>query len=195
MERIKVVITITAILLLMIGGALLQSTGSEVSVRWSLRRTADFAFVLFVLSFGAASIHYFMRTNFSTWLMRNRRYIGIGFAIVFLTHGLLVGLMVLLYPEPFLSQVPSGIFYGGALSFSAAAIMGISSNDLSIRLLGRRVWSALHTTLGYYLCLSWALAYFNIVKSGGALFSVCLVLALGVFVLRWSKWVHLKVKA
>lgn len=195
MEGKKVTVIISAFLVLVVGGVLFINSGSEESLRWSLRRTAGFAFVLFFVCFGAAAMHYFLRANFSKWLLRNRRYIGIGFALVFLTHGLLVGLMVLLYPEPFLSQVPAGIFYGGALSFSAAAIMGITSNDYSVRLFGRRGWSALHTSLGYYLAISWVLAYVNIVKTGGTFFLLWLMVAVGLLLLRWSKLIAIRIKS
>lgn len=155
----KITIIICTAALAVVGLATFLNTGSEESLRWSIRRTADLAFILFFFSFAAASIHFFAGTQFSTWLLRNRRHIGISFAAIFLLHALLIYLLACFYPEPFLSELTDGVLWGGLITFSTAAIMGISSNNFSVKLLGRKAWRWLHTILGYYLCVTWIATY------------------------------------
>lgn len=127
---------------------------SEPAIHWALRRSVDIAFPFFFLAFIASSLVSFWPTRFSRWCLRNRRYFGITFAVGFLTHGSLIALLATLYPEPFWADMTNEALYHGIIAFLLTALMLITSNNASVKLLGNRLWSALHTVGGYYLLFS-----------------------------------------
>ncbi|OUR63964.1 hypothetical protein A9Q79_09455 [Methylophaga sp. 42_25_T18] len=138
---------------------MLVASFSEDSVRWAIRRSVDIAFVFFFLSFGASAIQLLFQSTFSAWLLRNRRYLGISFGIAFLTHASLILLLANLYPEPFMSDITAGVIYMGITAFSLTALMTVSSNNAAVKLLGRRLWTSLHTVGGYFLLVIFTTTY------------------------------------
>jgi hypothetical protein len=134
---------------------------SEEVIRQAIRRTVDIAFVFFFLSFGASSLNKVLKSSFSKWLLRNRRYLGISFGMAFLSHAFLILFLSIYFPEPLLSELSSSLIYTGILAFSFALLMTATSNDTAIKLLSRKYWSALHTIGGYYLLSMFALTYFT----------------------------------
>jgi len=159
MNKTKIVFSAVTILFLSSILPMIVGVFSEDSVRWATRRSVDIAFVFFFLSFGASAIHMFFQSTFSTWLLKNRRYLGISFGISFLTHACLILLLASLYPEPFLSDTSIGIIYMGITAFSLTALMTFSSNNAAVKLLGRKLWSGIHNVGGYYLLVIFTTTY------------------------------------
>lgn len=158
----------------------LTGSYSEDAIRWGIRRTVDIAFVLFFFSFGATAIHLIAKSRFSSWLTRNRRYLGISFGITFLAHASLILLLAQRYPEPFLSEINNAVITTGIVAFSLTALMTLSSNNAAMKLLGHKLWSSMHTLGGYYLLAMFCLTYLSKLDHvffwPYAIAAVCLVL-------------------
>lgn len=137
---------------------------SEDIIRWSIRRSVDIAFPFFFFSFGASSLHFFFQSDFTAWLLKNRRYIGIAFAVAFLLHAGQIVIRALLYPEPFISGLQMERVYPGLAGYLMVTIMLLTSNNLSMKLLGAKLWKMIHRVGGYYLLFLFAAAYFPRLK-------------------------------
>lgn len=127
---------------------------TEESVRMVVRNTARCSVALFLLAFTASSLQALLRRNWTAWLLRNRRYIGVSFAVSHGFHLLAIITLASAYPEPFFSNRGWVEFIGGGLAYAVILAMTITSFKPPRQWLGQRRWVALHTVGGYYI---WAL--------------------------------------
>ena len=145
---------------LVIVGAAVASVGlSEEGVLILVRLTARISFVLFLAAFAASSVRKLWPNGFTTWLLRNRRYVGVGFAFAHFVH---LGTLFLLretYPAVWAELVTPGLIILGGTGYVFIALMTATSFDRTTRWLGARRWKALHLTGGYFIWLVFALTY------------------------------------
>ena len=137
--------------------ALAQGTGEE-ALRSGLRTTARLGAPLFSLVFAASSLNALFHTAWSKWLLRNRRYLGLGFGVIHLGHGVLIVLLAALYPVSFQATSDAVGLIGGSIGYVFIILMMATSSDGAVRLLGRRRWQALHKTGMYVL---WGIFVFS----------------------------------
>ena len=139
----------------------------------ALTLTARLAGALFLLAFLASTLA--RLSTGARGLLRNRRYLGLAFALVHLTHGLLVYLWA---QDPQVVVDPATLI-GGGLAYGFVVVMALTSNDQSQRVLGRW-WSRLHTVGSYYV---WFIFIFTFAGRGlswswSTLFALLFLLAL-----------------
>jgi methionine sulfoxide reductase heme-binding subunit len=161
MHKTKIIYTVISILFFIAIMPMILGQFSEEAIRWAVRRTADIAFIMLFFSFGASSLHFVLKSDFSRWLMQNRRYLGISFGISFLLHAFLILFLALRYPEPLLSDLSNTTIYTGIVAFSFTTLMTLTSNNAAVNFLGRKLWSALHTVGGYYLLTVFTLTFLS----------------------------------
>lgn len=135
---------------------LVASHGGDVE---GLRRaTARTSLVLFVLAFTASAMVELVPSAATRWQRRNRRYLGVSFAVSHFIHlGAIVALAVVdrtLFWE--LTNVTTIVLAGAAYLFIAA--MTATSFDRSAAWLGPRHWRLLHLVGGWYIWVSFAVA-------------------------------------
>ena len=75
---------------------------TEEAIRAFVRNTARVSLVLFLLAFSASSVQAIFRRSWSAWLLRNRRYLGVSFAVSHAGHLLALILLAIFFPHPFL---------------------------------------------------------------------------------------------
>ena len=76
-----------ALALVIMTGALLTVWGTEeAGIRVLIRATARTSFTLFILAFVASALRRAWRSRVSAWLLANRRYLGVSFAVSHLLH-------------------------------------------------------------------------------------------------------------
>jgi len=109
--------------------------------------TADAAFLLFFFTFTASSLARIAPTPTTRFLLRNRRYIGLSFALVMATHLVLVlsNLMMTNATKPLVFLV------GGGVAYAFLGLMVLTSNNAAVRALGAKRWKRLHKTGSYIL--------------------------------------------
>jgi DMSO/TMAO reductase YedYZ heme-binding membrane subunit len=115
----------------------------EEGVRVVVRATARTSLIYFAAAFAASGLRRLWRAPLSAWLLRNRRYIGLSFAVSHAIH--LGAILTLAATVPgFAANVSRVTAIGGGFGYVLIAGMVLTSNDTTVRRLGRRRWRALH---------------------------------------------------
>jgi len=125
--------------------ALVVLNGADVAaVRLAIRNTARSSLALFLLAFSAASQHRLWRSRWSAWQLRNRRYLGVGFAVSHAIHAVLITAFALMAPAEFHEATnPAALTFGGTTYLFIIALTA-TSFDASAAWLGARSWRWLH---------------------------------------------------
>jgi sulfoxide reductase heme-binding subunit YedZ len=131
----------TAVLLAVYG------TG-EPGVRVMIRATARTSVVLFTAAFTASSAVRLWPRPFTKWLLRNRRYLGLSFAVSHAVH--LLFIIDAAAVMGFL-QVNAVALIGGGIAYVFIAAMAATSNDRAVAWLGHRRWQRLHRIGAYFI--------------------------------------------
>ena len=153
---------LTGTLSLLLGAmalGLLASHGWDMEgIRLAIRATARTSLVLFALAFTAASMVELVPSAATHWQQRNRRYLGVSFAVSHFIHlGLILALASLdraLFWK--LTNIATIVLAGSAYLFIAA--MAATSFDRAVAWLGLAKWRLLHLVGGWYIWISFASA-------------------------------------
>lgn len=136
-----------------------NSVGLVSGLRSGIRFTAQYSLVLFSIVFIAASLQLFPKNQFTNWIRKNRRYLGLSFAVSHLVHGLVIFALYLKYPEVFQQTVSllSKIF--GGFGFFVVFVLAITSSDYAIKKMGFKRWKSIHTFGVYYIWFIFLASY------------------------------------
>jgi ABC-type Na+ efflux pump permease subunit len=121
-------------------------TDTDDGLRTLIRATARTSAAWFVLAFVARPLTVLGAGRPGKWLLRNRRYLGLAFAI---SHGgHLLAILALARHEgaAFWDKVAITTLVGGGFGYVVLAAMVATSYDGAQRALGRSRWRALHLT-------------------------------------------------
>ena len=127
-------------------------------LRLVIRATARTSLVLFVLAFAAAAMVELAPNDWTRWQRRNRRYLGVSFAVSHFIH--LAALIALARIDQDLFwklTTLANIFLAGA-AYVFLTAMTATSFDGAVRWLGARNWRLLHLSGGWYIWVSFAVA-------------------------------------
>ena len=129
-------------------------TGSEGHQHFT-RYTARFAFPIFLLVFATGALAQLFPSEGTRWLRRNRRYVGLSFALAHFIHlGAIISLFVTI------GEMPETVaIVGGGMAYIFIAAMALTSNDWAIRKLGPKNWRRLHLAGSYYVWLIFMNSY------------------------------------
>ncbi len=127
-------------------------------IRLVIRATARTSLVLFLLAFTASALAQLAPNAATRWQRRNRRDLGVSFAV---SHGIHLAVLIALArvdPELFwkLTKIANIVLAGTAYLFIAA--MAATSFDRTAAWLGARKWRLLHLIGGWYIWISFATA-------------------------------------
>lgn len=149
-----------------------------------LRLTARTSLVLFLLAWSASSANALWPSPSTKWLLRNRRYVGVSFAVSHGIHG------VLIWTRAYVSGMDAAVdnlsgLAAGSLAFLFLAAMTITSFDRTAAALGPRRWKLLHTAGGYWILFVFAASYAKRLPGGdpfhvGGLALIALAIAIRV---------------
>lgn len=138
--------------------AMMASTPVE-GVRGIIRATARSSFALFALAFTASAVYYFWPNVWTRWQLRNRRYLGVSFALSHFVHLLAIFALGQIAPDELAAGTNAITWIFGGLAYVFIGLMTATSFDSTARLIGPRAWSLLHTTGAYYIWLIFANSY------------------------------------
>jgi DMSO/TMAO reductase YedYZ heme-binding membrane subunit len=133
---------------------------TEAGARVVLRATARTSLVLFIAAFTASALRRLVRTSVTAWILRNRRQLGVSFAVSHAVHGAAIVALVRMTGRG--PDVMTGI--AGGLGYLLLAAMTATSFDRTAAWLGARAWSRLHTFGIFYLWFIFAFTYFGSVS-------------------------------
>ena len=160
-------------------GALLASAGwTESGLRLVIRATARTSVALFLGAFLASALRSRWPGPATTWLLQNRRYVGLGFAVSHLLHLLAILSLHDVAPEAF-ADVPWVTLMVGGGGFVVVGIMAATSSDAAVRWLGPSRWQNLHRFGLYYLWIVFTVTYLRTNLVVAAVLLAALALRLG----------------
>lgn len=149
-------------------------------------RSVRYALPLFLLAFSASSLARLWPSRLTRWLLRNRRFVGLGFAFGMVWHLSFVGYSIFLFGLFESGLTPRGL----ALDLTGLTfliLMTLTSFRWSARHLSSANWRRLHKT-GIYVI--WFVAtYIYLRHAGDALHIVAFALLTGAWLLRVTAWV------
>jgi hypothetical protein len=126
----------------------------EESMRIAIRATARTSCILFVSAFIASSLRKIWSSKLSTWLLKNRRYLGLSFAVSHGFHALAIIGLAIITPQDAVTTD-----HGGNLGYFFIIAMTATSFERTAKLLSPNAWKILHTVGMYYLWLALTYAF------------------------------------
>lgn len=143
-ERWRLLGMATALVTVVSAVMLVSDPDTVTAVHRAVRITAWTSFALFMLAFTASAMTTLVPGGFSRWQLRNRRYLGLGFAFSHLVHALAIVTYVHLAPELFWQGRTPASNIPGLIGYVFIALMAATSFDTTARLVGRRNWKIIH---------------------------------------------------
>ncbi|MBN8941634.1 MAG: hypothetical protein J0H01_19160 [Rhizobiales bacterium] len=134
------------------------AAGDSEGLRAVIRLTARTSLTLFLMAFVASALARLQPAAPTRWLRRNRRQLGLAFA---LSHGIhLVAIVLLARRDPLLfwQLTTLGNIVSGGLAYLFIAAMAATSFDRSAAWIGPRAWRLLHWTGTHYIWISFIVA-------------------------------------
>jgi hypothetical protein len=150
MDSWKLVKWLVLITVIILAGIIASLGWEEESLRITIRLSARISGVLFALAFGASSFRYFIKGDITQWILTNRKYLGVSFAIVHLIHLLLLVFLQYFFHPVFERAAASSLIGGGMAYFFAVAMLETSFSRFA-DLISQRSWQLLHLIGGYWI--------------------------------------------
>jgi methionine sulfoxide reductase heme-binding subunit len=149
----------TLAITIMIAVTLANSGIDEEGVRAVIRATARSSYTLFLIAFISSAFYKVWKTPLSKWMLANRRYVGVSFAVSHMAH--LIAVFVLASMTAGTDRQPLNpvSVIGGGLVYLFVIFMAITSFDRTAAWLGDRYWRYLHTTGVYLIWLIFMVSY------------------------------------
>lgn len=168
-----------------IAGIILTVVGTdEAGLRMGIRATARTSVVLFSLAFAASALHRRWPMPATTWLLRNRRQLGVSFAVSHGIHLLLIVALAGFTWAGLLANTPTVTLIFGGAAYVFIALMTLTSFDATAAWLGPRAWKRLHTVGGYFVWVIFAQNFFRMAFTSLFYWPYAALLA-GAMVVRW----------
>ena len=144
-----------SLILLAISGLCLAGHAYEVTgVRMVIRITARTSLVLFALAFGAQAVLTLWPSALTRWQRRNRRQLGLAFAVSHTIHAAAILAFARMDPQGFHEHAMPGTLVSGGIAYAFIIAMAATSFDRTAAWMGPAAWRMLHWLGGYYLWMS-----------------------------------------
>ena len=169
-----------------------MSTGPGVSemIGFSVRFAVPFIYLVVAIS----SIQILFPGSFSMWLMRNRKYIGLCFAVAMAWQGLFIFIMSYFFHEYYYADV---YFFRdeieGSIGYIFLPAMVVTSFNFGRQYLTSKQWKLLHKSGIYFLWAYpfstywWSLSYYENPVPLDYVYYWCGFLAFAVRIAAWGK--------
>jgi DMSO/TMAO reductase YedYZ heme-binding membrane subunit len=156
-------------------------TADADGLRLVIRATARTSLVLFVMAFAAAAMVELAANDWTRWQRRNRRYLGVSFAVSHFIHLAALFALARIDHDLFWKLTTlTNIFLAGA-GYVFLAAMTATSFDGAAAWLGPRNWRLLHLLGGWYIWISFAVAIGKRLPQGAIYWAMmALLLAAGI---------------
>jgi len=118
-----------------VGAIAASAPDSDDAVHIVMRVTARMAVVLFLLAFSASSVAQLWPSAWTRWQRRNRRYLGVSFAVAHFTHFLAILSLRVIAPDHF-ATIPAVTWIFGGIAYVFVAAMTATSFDATAKAAG-----------------------------------------------------------
>lgn len=177
----------TAALVAMCAVILLTSGTGEEGWRAVIRATARTSLVLFTAAYVASSLRAFHQGTATKWLLANRRYVGLSYAVSHTLH--LAAIVVLSRVDADFETSAVALVFGG-LAYVFLYAMALTSSDRAVAAMGIANWRRLHRTGMHYNWFIFAQSYLPRALAEPGLYSVTALLVIGGAALRIAAYVR-----
>jgi methionine sulfoxide reductase heme-binding subunit len=126
----------------------------EQGMRMTIRATARTSCILFLCAFVASALRRVWLNPISTWLLKNRRYLGLSFAVSHTYHAIAWTGLWFVTSGTHPKFDPLGI-----LGYVFLIAMTVTSFERPAALLSQRAWKILHTAGMHYFWLGFTLEF------------------------------------
>lgn len=123
-------------------------------INW-LDATGRVGTIAFTAAFIASPLNQLFPSSFSRWLLKNRRFFGIGFGFQHLIFHLPAVIWFLI-----IAKAPVSAIVIGGVGFAFVIPMLITSFNPPAKWLGRRNWKILHTAGMFYLMFVFIISFY-----------------------------------
>lgn len=128
-------------------------------VRMVIRFTARSSLLLFCMAFSAAALARLWPNSWTRWQRRNRRYLGLSFAVSHAIHAVAIVAFARMDPAGFAQATSPASYIFGGIGYAVITAMSATSFDRTAALVGSRAWRALHLVGGYYLWFQFMVSF------------------------------------
>ena len=181
-----IVVSALILFLIFLGTAGFTEEGIRLIIRWS----AKISVTSFCIAFVASGFHRWIQNSFSFWVLMNRKYFGISFAILHLIHLAALGFLQY-YFHPVFERAATTSLLAGGMAYLFLILMLLTSFKRFSKLLSKKQWVLLHTIGGYWIWGIFFSSYFKGVMRVEYWDLPFLILLITVFSIRL---VYIKVK-
>jgi methionine sulfoxide reductase heme-binding subunit len=146
---------VATILLCAMAGILLATEGVGTDgYRLIIRATARTSLIFFLGAFIASTMVRLAPGPFSSWLKRNRRYLGLSFAMSHFIHLCAILALATFDPATFATLSTKASIIAGSTGYIAIALLTATSFDRLVSWLGVNLWQKIHTAGSWFIWVS-----------------------------------------
>jgi hypothetical protein len=141
----------------MIVGMLRSELSTAEGVASMIQLSVRFAVPWLYVAFSASSVHVLFSSDFSAWVLRNRKYFGLSFAVGMAWQALFILWMLGVHTDDYVNEVyVLRDLIEGLVGYLFLIPMTLTTFRFGRRLVSRKQWRILHKAGIYYL---WAYAF------------------------------------
>jgi len=152
-------LALLAALLLAMSGLVLGLQPDVEGLRLLIRVTARSSLLLFSLAFVASAAWRLWPGDWTRWQLRNRRYLGLSFAVSHAIHLAAILAYARLDPQQFAVGTSLATVVLAGIAYVFVFAMAATSFDRAVAWLGARRWKRLHSIGGHYLWLIFLVSF------------------------------------
>jgi len=145
---------VATLCILAITVGLLEAGNTEQGWRYVNRYLVRIGFPIFLLSFAVSSFVTFWPGKVTLYLRRNRRYLGLNFALAHFTHLFAIIMLFNITGD----EIGVVTLLGGGGTYVLLALMTLTSNNYAVKRLGKN-WYRLHRVGSHALWVVFTLSY------------------------------------
>lgn len=132
---------------------------NEGGLHLVIRTTAQTSLVLFLAAFTSSALLKLSANALTKWLRRNRRYIGVSFAVSHTFHLAAILALGIVTGGAFFREVTLTTIIGGGLAYVFIFAMAATSFDSAVRWMGHKRWQLLHSIGMFYVWFIFMFSY------------------------------------
>ena len=159
----------------------------EPGIRLWLKVTGRIDTIPFAAAFVASPLHQILPSTFSAWLVKNRRFLGISFAL----QHLLLHLPAVIWFLA-IATLPQAQIAIAGLAYVLIATMLITSFETPARWLGHQRWKILHKTGLFYVMFVFIATFLPKVPNNPTTYVPFVILLLAAVILRIFAFIRRK---
>jgi DMSO/TMAO reductase YedYZ heme-binding membrane subunit len=155
----RLIALVASIILLLLVAAAGWATGTAEAARMVIRWTARLSLILFLMAFTASAMVRLAPGAYTIWQRRNRRYLGLSFALSHFVHLGAILTLASVDPDLFWKLTNLVTILTGGLAYVFIAAMAASSFDRVAAAMGARLWHGVHRFGAWYICISFVFTF------------------------------------